>query len=133
MLAKIVQQGNTATTQGLGKLLHTLQFGQLHFFCLRFFYKLAQLYNIGKTVKQQGACRQTVATATTNFLIVTLYVFGHIVMDYPTYIAFINAHPKGNGGHDYRCAVIDKVFLYLITGFSIHSGMVCLCFESVVV
>ena len=58
---------------------------------------------------------EAVATCAAYFLIIALDVSGDVVVHNPAYIAFVNAHSKGNGGANHLCLAVYKRFLSLFS------------------
>ena len=99
LFAKVMQDKFTARTRGFGVSYNILQ-ERLSYFLLGYrfaYHKLFQFLYIFIRVESQAMPFTTITTSTSCFLIVTFNTFWDIVVDYKTYIGFIDTHTKGDG------------------------------------
>ena len=61
--------------------------------------------------KKEAFAGQTVASGPARFLVISLDVFGQIVMDDEADVRFVDAHAKGNGGANHTDFVAQEKFL----------------------
>src|SRR5690554_5867292 len=106
MFSKISEQCFSSTAQGFRKLLHPLQFSQLVGFRFCAFSKFPKHNHISKTVKKNGVGSQSVPSTPSDFLIISLDIFRHVVVDNPAHIAFVNPHSESNCRYNNRRSVI---------------------------
>ena len=64
-------------------------------------------------VKHGAGSGLVVAARPARFLIITFYILGQIAMQHKTHVGLVNAHAKGDGGHDHRAAVLAEGLLGL--------------------
>src|SRR5262247_1059912 len=57
---------------------------------------------------------QTVTPSAPNFLIITFNAFWQIKMNHETYIRFVDAHAKSDGGNDNLHIIADESFLIFL-------------------
>src|SRR5690606_40924277 len=94
VFAKIAEQCLSSATQCFGKLLHSFKFCQLIFFIFCILGEFPKHNYIGKTVEKYGMRWHSIAATSAYFLIISINIFWHIILDYPADIAFVNAHSK---------------------------------------
>ena len=117
LFAEIVQQNTASANTAFGIVLHPLQLFEIHFPLAAFIGKTSQLNNVGQRIKQNGIGRSPVSACTAYLLIKAFNAFGHIIMEYPAYITFVNAHSESNCGTDNGRPIIFELLLNL-TSFS---------------
>ena len=67
---------------------------------------------------------KTVASGTAYFLIIALYVAGHIVVHHPADIAFVNTHAESYCSTHHLSSTLEKTPHRFISAVSAHAGMV---------
>ena len=133
LLTKIVEQHLTTTDGGLGvgcRLLQQLATDIL--FCNGFpLHKLVEFLQVLIAVEGQTDTLSPIAAGTSRLLIVAFKRFGDVVVDDEAHIRLINAHAKGDGGHDDVDFLHEEVILRLRAGDRVESCMIALCLDIV--
>ena len=124
LLAEIVEQDPPATDTRLSIFLHPFQLVHVDILLTTLSCKFSKLYNVCEGIEKDGISWCPITSGTSYLLIEALDAFGHVIMDHPTDIAFVDTHSEGDGGTDNSELVILKPFLRLIALKCRHTSMI---------
>src|SRR5205809_6291106 len=97
--SKITQQKCPAASRILRVIDHFLQLfpGDLAFLGIGFLINKARLLDaISAVEKQKALALQTISSGAASFLVITLHVFGEVIMNNKTHVRFVDSHSESN-------------------------------------
>ncbi len=133
VFVEVGEQDASAAAYGFCELHHAIQLIGLDFCEFAVFNlgnDLSPNADVCIAVEEQGVCGQSVASGAADFLVVAFDVFGHVVMDDPADVGFVNPHAKGHGSTDDGYFVFEEGFLDFAAVFGIHACVVVLGFDA---
>ena len=130
---KVIEQQLSAAFSGFG-VSHGFHKQLTADFLLR--YRLAlheffQLADVFVAVISYASALQAIASGTSGFLIIAFNALGNVIVDYEPDIRFVNAHTKGDGGHNHTGFFHQEGILVLCTDLGIQAGVVRKCGDAV--
>ncbi len=110
-LVEIAQQNASATQRRLRILLHALQFLVVYGLLAALVDEPLKSDDVGVGIEHRRLGLHAVASGTPYLLIVALNVAGHVVVDHPADIAFVDTHSESHGGTHHLHVAVDKTVL----------------------